>query len=313
VLTIHNLAYQGVFPRRQCADLGLLVDDPELAFHGNLSFLRAGIAHADVCTTVSHSYARQITGPTYGCGLEALLARKARQGRLHGIVNGIDASWSSVNDPALVERFQPGDWQRRQQNKLAIQHSCNLRPGHGPLFGIVSRLVHQKGIDLVCAAIPQIVAAGGQLVVMGHGEPEFEQAVREMQLRFPDDVAGPLPFDEAASRVIFAGADFLLMPSRFEPCGLSQMYAQAYGCLPIAHATGGLQDTIDDGVTGLLFPHASAMSMRHALQRAFRLHQQTALLDSMRLAAMLEPRNWQGPARQYAALYDSTLQMQIAA
>jgi starch synthase len=201
--------------------------------HGRISFLHEGVAKATHLTTVSESYAKQIIEPAYGCGLDALLRKRALEGRLSGIVNGIDDSWDPQTDPALAQPFAIGQWDKRRQNTLRLRE------------------------DLIYEAAPQIIAAGGQLALIGRGDPAIERSIARLPRRFPGRVVAHIGFEEGLARRMFAGADFLLMPSRYEPCGLSQMYAQAYGCLPLAHATGGLIDTIEDGVTGLLFGEAT--------------------------------------------------------
>lgn len=308
VLTIHNLAYQGVFPAANAAQLGLSSHRrAEADRHGRISFLHEGIAKATYLTTVSESYARQITEPDYGCGLDALLRRRSLEGRLVGIVNGVDTSWDPHHDPALVAPFAIGDWERRQENTRLLRDELGLQQQNGPLFAVISRMVQQKGVDLIYEAAPQIIAAGGQLALIGRGDPAIERSIARLPRRFPGRVVAHIGFEEALARRMFAGADFLLMPSRYEPCGLSQMYAQSYGCLPIAHATGGLIDTIEDGITGLLFRHASVSELRRCLQRAFRIYAEPLLLNAMRGAAMLEKHGWDGPGRQYAALYQRML------
>lgn len=307
LLTIHNLAYQGLFPYSMAPALGIPAEHvAELEFYGQMSFLRGGIVHASHVNTVSVSYASQIVGPAQGCGLDGLLARRAAKGALTGIVNGIDASWDPRTDHHLETHFSVNQWQGRRENADQVRQSFGLRQSHGPLFAVVSRLVHQKGLDLICEVAPQIVAAGGQIVVIGGGEPEIEQQVEALARRYPGQVGAHIGFEEGLARRMFAGADFLLMPSRFEPCGLSQMYAQRFGCLPIAHATGGLIDTVDDGVTGFLFHGASADALRRCLQRAFRTFRLPSLFGAMRRAAMLRPSGWDVAGNKYMALYERT-------
>lgn len=313
VLTIHNLAYQGVYPASVADDIGLSRKRLEHDHRERISFLHEGIAKADYLSTVSESYARQITEPAYGCGLDALLRKRSVEGRLTGIVNGIDASWDSQRDPALRVPFGIGAWERRAMNTHYLREELGLRQQKGPLFAVISRMVQQKGVDLICEAAPQIIAAGGQLALIGRGDPAIERSIARLARRFSGRVAAHIGFEEGLARRMFAGADFLLMPSRYEPCGLSQMYAQAYGCLPLAHATGGLQDTIEDGVTGLLFRHVSVSDLRGCLQRAFRIYAEPQLLNAMRGAAMLEKHEWDGPGRQYAALYRRILLQKAAA
>ena len=292
LLTIHNLAYQGLFPYALAPVLGVPAEHlDELHFHGQMSFLQGGITNATRLNTVSLRYAQQITAPDDGCGLHDLLARRAAGGHLSGIVNGIDASWDPRRDIHLKAHFGIGEWTGRATNAHAVRKAFGLAPSTGPLFAVVSRLVHQKGLDITCDVAPQIVAAGGQLVIIGGGEPQVEAQV------------------QALARQMFAGADFLLMPSRFEPCGLSQMYAQRFGCLPIAHATGGLVDTVEDGVTGFLFHGANADGLRRCVERAMRTFRLPGLLQAMRRAAMLRPGGWDAAGRAYLALYQQTCQV----
>ncbi|PBJ84340.1 glycogen synthase GlgA [Lysobacteraceae bacterium NML93-0399] len=307
LLTIHNLAYQGLFPHAMAGALGV----PDAArdaldFYGRLSFLQAGIVHADQVNTVSISYARQITGPELGCGLDELLARRAASGRLSGILNGIDASYDPRTDAHLQVPFSINQWQGKNVNAQHVRRAFHLPQSRGPLFAVVSRLVHQKGLDLVVDVAPQIAAAGGQIVFVGQGERPIEDSVRALCARYPAHVAAMIGFEEATARRVYAGSDFLLMPSRFEPCGLSQMYAQRFGSLPIAHATGGLIDTVDDGVTGFLFTEPSADALRRCVGRAFRTWRQPTLLSAMRRAAMLTPSGWDLAGQRYAELYART-------
>jgi len=311
VLTIHNLAYQGLFDCTHAPQLGLEGDALDaLRFHGQLSFLQAGISCATRINTVSLHYARQITTATDGCGLHALLAQREAEGHLSGIVNGIDESWNPSGDRHLRATFSAQHCAGRAQNAAAVREAFGLQYTTGPLFAVVSRLVHQKGLDLTCAVAPQIVAAGGQLVVIGSGEPAVEAQVRELGHRHPGQVGVWIGFEEALARKMFGGADFLLMPSRFEPCGLSQMYAQRFGCLPLAHATGGLVDTVEDGVTGFLFHEASVHALSDCVQRAMRTFGMPTLMQAMRRAAMLRPAGWDRAGRQYLDLYQ---QMGVAA
>ncbi|WP_440975900.1 glycogen synthase GlgA [Pseudoxanthomonas winnipegensis] len=307
LLTIHNLAYQGLFPHAVAPLLGIPeVARADLEFYGQMSFLRGGIVHAAHVNTVSVSYAAQITLPAMGCGLDRLLARRAAAGGLTGILNGIDASWDPSTDNHLQAHFNLHDWAGRKANASQVRREFGLPERDGPLFAVVSRLVHQKGLDLICEVAPQIVAAGGQIVVIGGGEPQIEQSVLALTRRYPGHVGAFIGFEEQLARRMFAGSDFLLMPSRFEPCGLSQMYAQRFGSLPIAHATGGLIDTVDDGVTGFLFQEPSADALRRCLARAFRTFRLPGLIQAMRRAAMLKPSGWDVAGSKYLALYDRT-------
>ncbi|KQP34094.1 glycogen synthase [Methylobacterium sp. Leaf469] len=306
ILTVHNLAYQGLFPHESLGRLGVpdhafQMDGVE--FYGQLSFLKAGIYYASHVTTVSDTYAREITTPDAGCGLDGLLRTRASQGRLAGILNGIDESWDPRTDPYLATRFEADDWKGKRANAETVRRQFGLAVSRGPLFAIVSRLVHQKGIDLSLAAADTIVAEGGQLVVIGQGESRFEGALRDLSRRHPDAVGVHVGFNEQDARRMFAGSDFLLMPSRFEPCGLAQMYAQRFGSLPIVHRTGGLADTVEDGVTGFTFGDASARGFSGAIRRALDTFGQKKRLNAMRRTAMSRTFGWDEAATTYASLY----------
>ncbi|WP_373325051.1 glycogen synthase GlgA [Methylobacterium organophilum] len=306
VLTIHNLAYQGLFPREEMGRIGV----PEHAFqmdgvefYGQLSFLKAGLYYASQVTTVSETYAREITTPEHGCGLDGLLRTRAAQGRLSGILNGIDESWDPRTCQHLAIRFEPEDWKGKTANADEVRKQFGLAVSRGPLFAIVSRLVHQKGIDLSIGAAETIVAEGGQLVVIGQGESRFEGALKELAGRHPEHVGVHVGFCETEARRMFAGSDFLLMPSRFEPCGLAQMYAQRFGSLPIVRRTGGLNDTVEDGVTGFTFADPSPRGFLGAVRRALDTFGQKKRLNTMRRSAMARSFSWEGAAQNYCNLY----------
>lgn len=310
VVTIHNLAYQGLFSRDSLGRLGVpdhafQMDGVE--FYGHLSFLKAGIYYASHVTTVSETYAREIMTPESGCGLDGLLRTRASQGRLAGILNGIDESWDPRTDPHLATRFEPDDWKGKRANAETVRRQFGLAVSRGPLFAIVSRLVHQKGIDLSLNAAEAIVAEGGQIVAIGQGESRFEGALRDLARRHPDSVGVHVGFEETDARRMFAGSDFLLMPSRFEPCGLAQMYAQRFGSLPIVRRTGGLADTVEDGVTGFTFGEASAKSFLGAVRRAFDTFGEKKRLNAMRRRAMARSFSWEGAAEDYSVLYARAL------
>ena len=307
LFTIHNLAYQGVFSRACCPELGIphhALQQDGMEFYGKLSFLKAGMAYSSHITTVSATYATEITTPAFGCGLDGFLASKTQQGLLSGIPNGIDESWEATTDPHLVAPFAIGDWDARAINTAHVRNLFGLKPSKGPLFAVVSRLVYQKGLDLTEAVAAFIVASGGQICIIGRGEPEEEQAMRELALRFPGQIGVRIGFNETDARRMFAGSDFLLMPSRYEPCGLSQMYAQRFGSLPVARNTGGLADTIENGVTGFLFDESTVASYEEALKRAFKVFSYPKLLNAMRCRAMAAPFNWCQAVEPYAELYE---------
>ena len=301
LLTIHNLAYQGVFERQRMRSLAIpetAFDVNGVEFYGKLSFLKAGIYYSSHLTTVSSTYAEEITTPEHGCGLHGLLSERSEQGRLTGILNGIDESWGEEADSAGL---QAEAWKSGHADQ--VRKDFGLALTRGPLFAIISRLVHQKGVDLAIETAETIIAHGGQLVVTGQGEPRFEKAVQSLARRHRGMVGAHIGFCPEEARRMFAGSDFLLMPSRFEPCGLSQMYAQKFGALPIAHRTGGLADTIEDGQTGFLFTTPTANNLNAAIRRAFDAYTSSRRFTSMRRAAMARSFGWDGSARRYDELY----------
>ena len=306
ILTIHNLAYQGLFPKESLRRIGAPEDCfhiDGLEFYGQMSFLKAGLIFASHLTTVSSTYAQEITTPEFGCGLEGLLSKLSHEEKLTGILNGIDETWDPRICPQLAQQFGAGDWEGKQANSDYVRKQFGLAVTRGPLFGLVARLVHQKGIDLVLSAADEIIASGGQIVVTGSGETELEDALVEAHRRRPDAIGVAIGFSDAQARRIFAGSDFTLMPSRFEPCGLSQMYAQRFGSLPIGHQTGGLAETIKDGETGFLFDKPSAESLIGSLRRAFKAFDAKDRLDAMRRSAMAKSYSWEQSAARYGTLY----------
>jgi len=306
VMTLHNLAHQGIFPPALVAELGLpaesfAVDGVE--YYGNLSFLKAGLFFADWITTVSPSYALEIQGADLGMGMHGLLA--SRRERLTGILNGIDtADWNPSSDLNLKCDFSARATSGKRRCKQALQIEMGLAgEPNAPLFGVVSRLVHQKGLDWVLAVAADILRQGGQLIVLGTGEKVIEQALRNLARNHPGQVAAFIGYDESLSHRIEACIDIFLMPSRFEPCGLNQMYSLRYGAVPIVHATGGLKDTVRDGVTGFVYDQADAEGLRQTIARALALFADKPAWRKMMLAGMNQDFSWDKSARQYATLY----------
>jgi starch synthase len=309
ILTIHNLAYQGLFPKEALRRIGAPADSfhiDGLEFYDKLSFLKGGIVYASHLTTVSETYAREITTPELGCGLEGLLRRRSDAEQLTGILNGIDETWDPRVCAELTRPFGAGDWEAKRANADYMRQQFGLALSRGPIFGLVARLVHQKGVDLVLSAADAIVSAGGQIIVTGRGEPEIEEALLAAHRRRPDAIGVAIRFNDGEARRIFAGSDFTLMPSRYEPCGLSQMYAQRFGSLPIGHSTGGLAETIDDGETGFLFRQPSTESLLGGILRAFATYGAKDRLNSMRRRAMSKSFSWNISAACYSALYRKT-------
>jgi len=310
ILTIHNLAYQGLFPRESLRRIGAPDNSfhiDGLEFYDKLSFLKGGIVYASHLTTVSETYAREITTRELGCGLEGLLRIRSDAKQLTGILNGIDESWDPRSCAQLAQQFGAGDWDGKQANADYVRKQFGLAVSRGPIFALVARLVHQKGIDLVLSAADEIIDSGGQIVVTGSGEPEIEQALVDAHRRRPHAIGVTIGFNDGQARRIFAGSDFTLMPSRFEPCGLSQMYAQRFGSLPIGHQTGGLAETIKDGETGFLFERPSMESFLGGVRRAFSTFVAEDRLDAMRRSAMARSFSWDLSAACYGALYRKTL------
>ncbi len=305
-LTIHNLAFRGLAPKSAVDDLGLPWRDftpTGFEFYDQLSMLKAGLTIADVVTTVSPRYASEIRYPPADEGLGGCLRHDVR--RLVGILNGIDLeAWDPTRDPALPAAFSVDDLAGKATCSAALRRELGLpAPAGVPLAAIVSRLSWQKGIDLVCALAPRLGDLGVQLVVLGHGDEAIERRLIELALAFPDSIAVRIGFDLALSRRVYGGADLFLMPSRFEPCGLGQLYAMRYGAVPVVRAVGGLRDTVQDSFptvadddTGFRFEHADEGGLAWALGRALTERRDTpvAFLRRQR-AAMRRDSSW-GPA-----------------
>ncbi|HSU06488.1 MAG TPA: glycogen synthase GlgA, partial [Acetobacteraceae bacterium] len=306
VLTVHNIAYQGMFSADHRHALGIpehAFDINGVEFHGGVAFLKAGLFYADHVCTVSPTYAREITTEALGAGLHGLTRGLAERGQLSGIVNGIDESWNPRHDPLLPFHFHDADLRGKEAIADLVRTGLCLTASDGPLFGVVSRLVPQKGLDIVAEAANDIVQAGGQIAILGLGEPATEQMLSKVARKHRDNIGVLVGFNEPMARRIVGGSDFCLMPSRFEPCGLTQMQAQRYGSLPIAHATGGLADTIDDGATGFLFSDFSAEGLLTACRRAFDVFTDAERLAEMRHAAMARRFRWDATAMEYERLY----------
>ncbi len=306
VMTVHNLAYQGIFPPHVLANLDLPPQSFQmegLEYYGNLSFLKSGLYYSDRLTTVSPSYAEEIQGEHLGMGMQGLLAN--RRGSLRGILNGIDTGdWNPASDLHLPGSYSARAPAGKKQCKAALQQELGLvQEPRAPLFGLIARMTHQKGLDLVLAVAEGIVHRGGQLIMLGTGDKLLEQAVRVTAARHPGRVACFIGYDEGLSHRIEAGADCFLMPSRFEPCGLNQMYSLRYGTPPIVHATGGLRDTVENGVTGFVFAEPSPHSLWLAVERAFDLYSRPAEWKRMMLAGMHKDFSWEHSARQYLGVY----------
>jgi starch synthase len=306
ILTIHNIAYQGLWNRDRLHRLGIpetAFDINGVEFYNRISFLKAGLFYSDHITTVSPTYAREITTEALGGGLHGLTSGIAAEGRLSGIINGIDETWDPSRDPHLPHHFEADDLSGKQANADLVRTGLCLRHSDGPLFGVVSRLVHQKGLDIVVETAREIVQDGGQIAILGLGDADTEDMLSRLARSHRDNIGLLIGFNEPMARRIVAASDFCLMPSRFEPCGLTQMQAQRYGTLPIAHRTGGLADTILDGETGFLFSELSGDGLFGACRRAFDAYDNPEMLNGMRQAAMARSFLWSGAAAEYELLY----------
>jgi starch synthase len=306
LLTVHNLAFQGLFEPSALPALELPQSDfsvERLEFYGRLSFLKGGLACADAVTTVSPTYAGEIQTEALGCGLDGLL--RQRRDDLYGILNGIDtAIWDPAGDALIAAPYDAATLDAKRANKAALQRRMQLRVDEGvPLLGMVGRLTHQKGIDLVLAAAEDLAGLPAQLVVLGKGDRAHEHALAALAARHPGNVAVAAGFNEELAHLIEAGADLFLMPSRFEPCGLNQMYSQRYGTPPVAHATGGLSDTIADGETGFLFDRPERAALLAAVRRALAARSEPRRWREIQRAGMARDFSWTEPARRYADLY----------
>ncbi|MEM6972390.1 MAG: glycogen synthase GlgA [Pseudomonadota bacterium] len=317
VLTIHNISYQGLMDAALAPHLGL----PPAGFgqgwefHGRLGFLKGGLMVADRITTVSPGYAREILTPEFGMGLEGVL--KSRETVLSGILNGADtAVWDPATDAAITSPFDATDLAGKTACRDALLQEFGLEPGDGPLVGLVSRLTWQKGIDLLVEALPRLLSRGGRLAVLGSGETGLETALRNASHAYRGQVGVRIGYDEALSHRIFAGSDAVAVPSRFEPCGLTQLYALRYGALPVVARTGGLGDTVIDATpaalmsrsaTGFVHTPGDADSLAHAFDRLADAMADAEIHTAMQRSAMDQPVGWGPSARDYAALYRGLL------
>jgi len=317
VMTVHNLAFQGNFDAQLVGALGLppaAYSMEGVEFYGRLSFLKAGLYYADRITTVSEQYAEEIQHPEYGCGFEGLLHH--RRDRLSGITNGIDtALWDPAADTCLAERYDLRHIGRKAANKSALQQRVGLTvDARAPLLGTVGRLTHQKGIDLLAACVPDIARLGAQLVVLGTGEKSLENAYRELAAAYPGVVATHIGFDEPFAHLIEAGSDIFVMPSRFEPCGLNQMYSLRYGTPPVVRATGGLVDTVVPATpenlaagtaNGFSFMAAEPPALREAIEQAVRAWREPAVWRALQQAGMRADFSWRRSAERYLSVFRS--------
>ncbi len=326
VATIHNLAFRGVFNKTVMSELGFpwdLFTRGGVEFYDQLSLLKGGLAYADAVTTVSPSYAREILTPERGEGLDAFLRWDVA--RLIGIVNGIDeAAWDPRTDRAIAAGYSADDLAGKARCRAALLAETGLAPvaDDRPVIAAISRMSDQKGLDLLADIVPQLGALGARLVVLGSGDPALEARWRYLAESFREHVAVKIGFDLPYARRVYAGSDLFVMPSRFEPCGLGQLYAMRYGSIPIVSSVGGLRDTVTDighgsiaggggrVGTGIRFDTVTAAALLAAIERGVKLVADRTAVAQVRRAAMLRDSSWAGPARDYVALYESLVARQ---
>ena len=315
IFTVHNLAYQGNFAMTDAPLLALpsrLLSPSGLEYHGQLSFMKAGLNFADRITTVSPTYAREIATHEFGCGLDGVIRARAKD--VSGILNGIDEErWNPATDPALTTRYDAARPQGKIECRRALQRELGLQVDDDALLlTVVSRLTAQKGLDLVLSALPALVRSGVQFALQGQGDAALEAAWRMAQQAHPGRVAVVIGYDEARAHRLISGADVITVPSRFEPCGLTQMYGLRYGTLPIVRRVGGLADTVrdasaaalqDGSATGFVFDAATPLALERCVERALALKRQPQAWARMMATAMATPLSWAGPARAYLSLY----------
>ena len=315
VFTIHNIAFQGIFPMRSFGLTNLpdeLLGIDGFEYYGQINLMKGGILFADRVTTVSPRYALEIQTAEFGCGLEGVVATRADD--LVGLINGIDPKvWSPARDRLLPARYAAEDLTGKPVCRAALLRKMGMDEAFkGPVFGMICRLTEQKGVDLLLAAKDFFLEHECLLIVLGTGEKRFESALRDLANAHPAKIALNLVHDEETSHLIEAGADFFLMPSRFEPCGLNQMYSQAYGTIPVVSRVGGLTDTVIDldehpaEGTGIMFA-PTAIDMTQALHRAWRLHEQPERLGEALRRGMARDFSWQKAATAYEQLYENTI------
>ena len=315
MFTVHNMAYQGVVPATELDTLGLpsrLYTQDGIEYWGAISLLKIGIVYADHVTTVSPTYARELRLPQFGMGLEGTVT--ARGDAFTGILNGIDDKvWNPRNDRLLPATYSIRDMSGKAANKAALQREFGLEVAPDkPLFVVVSRLAYQKGLDLLIAALPAITERGGQLALLGTGDSELAQSFLNARAGHPGQVGVHIGYDEALSHLAQAGADSIIIPSRFEPCGLTQLYGLRYGTLPIVARTGGLADTVidanDAAITrnlgsGFLFTAGDADRLKFAVERAIAIYQHPEVWRRLQANAMAQPVGWRNSAQHYIDLY----------
>ena len=316
VLTIHNLAYQGVFPKDQYNKLGVdghLFHTQGFEFYDKINILKGGIIFTDAITTVSPQYSKEIQTWQFGCALDGVLRNRSND--IYGILNGLDyEAWNPKDDPFLEHAFTATDLTGKYQNKTTLQRMLNLpQEPKTPVFGFVARLCHQKGIDLIMEVIEEIVGMGGQAAFTGLGERKYHRMLEDSAKRYPKQIGLHLEFDESIAHKVYAGSDFFLMPSVFEPCGLGQMIALRYGSIPIVHRTGGLADTIKlfnpihQTGNGFLFSDYTKEAFIKAIAEAFKVYAHAKQMEVLVNQAFRYNFSWDKSAKEYIKVYQTCL------
>lgn len=315
VFTIHNLQYQGTFPKQILRVVGLgdeFFTPDRLEFYGEVNFMKAGIIYADIINTVSEKYALEIQTPDFGERLDGLLRQRAHD--LYGIVNGLDyEEYNPATDPRIYTNYSIDTIDLKYKNKTGLQKEMGLTPGNAPLIGIITRLVDQKGLDLISAVFDQIMSLGVQFVLLGSGEDYYQKLFLELKLRYPQQASINLGFNVELAQKIYAGADMFLMPSRFEPCGLGQLIALRYGTIPIVRAVGGLADTIQDynedqaKGNGFSFKPYKETVLLETIKRAQHLYEQPDKWRRLMVTAMKSDYSWGKSAQEYVQLYEKAI------
>ncbi|WP_301098401.1 glycogen synthase GlgA [Otariodibacter sp.] len=317
VFTIHNIAYAGRFQSHHLNEISLpwsFFNTNGLEFYGEISYLKAGVYYADRVTTVSPTYAQEITEEVAGGGLHGLLQTRQAEGRLQGILNGVDGNiWDPATDPNIIAHYHASYMQGKAKNKTELQRQFNLpEEKETLLFVMVTRLTEQKGADFLLTNIDTIMQHSVQVIVLGSGSPDLEQALRDAQAQYPNQIGVKIGYDEALSHQIIAGGDVILVPSRFEPCGLTQLYGLKYGTLPLVRKTGGLADTVNNSnkeaienrtATGFVFKHPDPEDFLDAILKAIKLWKKQKLWSSIRQNALAQDFGWEKIAKQYQDLY----------
>ncbi|MFQ5441727.1 MAG: glycogen synthase GlgA [Thermodesulfobacteriota bacterium] len=314
VFTIHNAAYQGLFPAALYGELGIgraLFVSEGLEAWGKLNLLKAGAAFADIITTVSPGYSVELQTPEYGCGLDGLF--KKRSGALFGVLNGVDyGQWNPETDPLIPANYCPADMSGKSKCRMELLKRFGLKTGRGaPVMGMVSRIAEQKGFDILIEAIPRIMKMDTGVVILGSGDKKYEKLLGGLAKKYPGRLGVQMGFDDKLAHLIEAGSDIFLMPSRYEPCGLNQIYSLKYGTVPVVRATGGLKDTVREfpspRATGFKFKEYSSEALAGKVKEALTLFQDKKKWKALQASAMAEDFSWESSARKYIELYKAAI------